>query len=164
MNQRLYRAWDKMKSRCREGGKLQTSRPTYKGCAYIQEWNSFEVFSLWAVTQKGFDRWDLDKDILVRDNKIYSPDTCLFVPSWVNTLLINGIQKGDLPVGVVARQGRYASSISKYGKGHWLGTFGSPEEAHTAYLKAKVEYLNELKEDLDEVDIRIHPALIKRFL
>ena len=45
--------------------------------------------------------YHLDKDILVKGNKVYSPETCCFVPQEINSLLVTSVRsRGDQPIGV----------------------------------------------------------------
>lgn len=45
--------------------------------------------------------------------------------------------KRDLPIGVILHGNKYQAQITKYGKGHFLGLFNTPEEAHAKYLDAE---------------------------
>lgn len=51
------------------------------GVSVCSEWHNFQEFANWFYTNypKDGERYDIDKDILNRDAKIYSPDTCIFV-------------------------------------------------------------------------------------
>ena len=83
---------------------------------------------------------ELDKDIKVPGNKIYSPERCLFLPKSIN-LLLNGCaaRRGDYPKGVnlFKRNGSFIAKISIDGKRKHLGYFSTPELARQAYVKAK---------------------------
>ena len=115
---------------------------------------------------KGFDKsgFQLDKDILVKGNKLYSPDTCLFVPKEINTLLTHRRKdKGLYPVGVSykPRINRYRAQISKFKKVIHLGCFITPEEAFQAYKTAKEAYIKEVAEIYkDQIDPRVYEALM----
>lgn len=87
----------------------------------------------------------LDKDILIKGNKIYSPDTCVFVSGAINKLFVNrALCRGDLPVGVRRVRGscKYAARCS-FGNGSMkhLGVFNTPEEAFCVYKKAKENHI-----------------------
>ena len=75
---------------------------------------------------------DLDKDILFKGNKVYSPETCCFVPHAVNTLFLNGKKnRGDFPLGVHfdKSKGKYRAEMSFMGRQIKLGTFDTAESA-----------------------------------
>ena len=88
----------------------------YADKCVCDEWHNFQNFAKWAVKQIGFDRsgWELDKDILIRGNKVYGPTECCFVPKRINSLLIksgeykvNGMLSG---VRMCKKSGRYIAS------------------------------------------------------
>jgi len=84
--------------------------------------------------------WALDKDILQKGNKLYSKDTCCFVPQEVNSLLIKrDNSRGEYPVGVCFRKatGKFMAQLTVNGKQKTLGYFTTPEEAFQVYKAAK---------------------------
>ena len=104
-----YGVWRKMLQRCYCPLYIE-KRPTYADCYVSDEFKKLEVFRLWCLNQPNFNEVDdrgrsfeLDKDILVKGNKVYSPETCCFVPSEVNLLFSKtGKLRGSLPIGVSA--------------------------------------------------------------
>lgn len=101
-----YRVWHDMLQRCYDE-KYQNEHPTYKGVVCCKEWLLYENFYEWIHEQENFDkwlngdRWAIDKDILIKGNKIYSPETCCLVPQNVNSLFVkNKKVRGNLPIGV----------------------------------------------------------------
>jgi hypothetical protein len=101
-NIHLYRCWTAMLKRCYDV-KYQTTHPTYIGCSVSEEWKYLSNFKKWydANYREGL---ELDKDILVKSNKVYSADTCCFVPHYINMILIDNINtRGNLPLGVCAQ-------------------------------------------------------------
>lgn len=86
-----YRAWRSMLCRSFDK-KYKIKEPTYKDVTCCDEWLLFDNFYEWLHSQENFDKWlfgngwALDKDILVKGNKIYSPETCCLVPQNVNSL------------------------------------------------------------------------------
>ena len=112
----------------------------------------------------GVKGWQLDKDILVKGNKLYSKDTCCFVPSEVNNLLIKRDNfRGEYPVGVHFDKyaGKFKAQLAINGKVKFLGRFNTPEEAFQAYKLAKEVQIkvvaNKWKHLLDE---RVFQALM----
>ncbi len=84
--------------------KLVLKRPTYLEVVADIKWHNFQNFAPWCHTQKGFINkgWELDKDLLIKGNKIYSPETCVFLPPAINAVLVKGKGTRDsaLPIGV----------------------------------------------------------------
>ena len=92
-NTKVYVQWQGMLRRCE--GKYKENRPTYAGVTCSETFKSYSYFYEWCQTQIGFGNvdnngrfWHLDKDILVQGNKLYSEDTCCFVPQRENTLIV----------------------------------------------------------------------------
>tara|TARA_R110000850_G_scaffold264890_1_gene394180 strand:- start:22 stop:609 length:588 start_codon:yes stop_codon:yes gene_type:complete len=116
---------------------------TYQDVTVAKEWLDFQVFGDWFYSNYvvGF---CLDKDILIKDNKIYCPEYCRFIPHNINLLFTNRLGKcrnTSLPLGVSERKGK----IVKYtawcnnGKGKTLnlGTYDTPDEASKIYCTFK---------------------------
>lgn len=98
-----YNCWKGMLERC-YSKKLQIKFPTYLGCSVCEDWLYFSNFKLWYNVnyKEGF---EVDKDILIQGNKIYSPATCRFVPKYINLLLTDsGRARGIWPLGVRKRE------------------------------------------------------------
>jgi len=151
----FYRKWQAMIRRCYAEEHLQY-KPSYRDCSVCEEWQTFSNFMAWMKSQ----RWEgkcLDKDILIPGNKVYSPETCVFVTNEVNVLLCNGrrsSRKGKYPVGVKSHKGhkKLSAEISRYGKTCHLGYFYTAEEAHEVYKKERIKYILEIAENLTEDD------------
>ena len=79
-----YSVWHHMIARCYCEKRLKI-RPTYKGCTVCDEWLDFQVFADWFELNY-ISGNALDKDTLVKGNKVYSPDTCLFITCKENTI------------------------------------------------------------------------------
>ena len=136
-----YRLWQDMLKRC-FSEKCKQSRPTYEGVTCSKEWFSMTAFIEDVSQMKGFglSGWQLDKDILQKGNKLYSKDTCCFVPLEVNILLTKSDKsRGEYPVGVYfdKHAGKFKAQIKINGKVKYLGLFNTPEEAFQAYKRAK---------------------------
>lgn len=86
-----YKAWQGMLRRCFDE-KIKNERPTYKDVVCCDEWLLYENFYEWLHSQENFNKWlngykwAVDKDIIIKGNKIYSPTTCCLVPIDINTL------------------------------------------------------------------------------
>ena len=140
----LKRAYTEKKGRC-----------NYFGVTVCEEWHNFQSFAKWCHSQDFFNikdkngkRYEIDKDILVKGNKIYSPETCCFVPSEINCLFIRNKRfRGKYPIGVTKIGKYFTARLSKgYGNRVLLGTFKTELEAFLAYKQAKELYLKELAE------------------
>lgn len=141
-----YRLWIGMIRRCYDKKSLELY-PSYKGVEVCEDWHNYQNFAKWAYQQwNAFkDGFNLDKDLLVVGSKIYSPDTCSFVPREINSISITRRNhRGDLPIGVVSKAGKYSAKISIFNKVVHLGTFDCMIEAFKAYKKAKEDHIKEL--------------------
>ena len=140
--------WRSMLNRCYYEPSLNR-RPTYKSCSVCKEWLIYSNFKQWLENpENGYrDDYHLDKDILVKGNKVYSPQTCCFVPQEINSVFNKRQSKrNELPIGVSISKGRYISTITKNGKQMRLGGFNNPIDAFYAYKAAKEQYIKELAE------------------
>ena len=157
-----YDAWKGMLTRC-YSAKHHRRRPTYIGVKVCEEWLGFMAFRKWWV-ENHVDGWQLDKDLL-SDNRIYSPETCIFVPSWLNHFTIDcGAARGEWPIGVYfdGRRRKFESRCRHpFGKNELRGRFSTPDEAHAAWLARKLEIAHELKNLMDDIDARIFPRVIE---
>ena len=126
--------------------KLHAKEPTYIGCTVCPEWHYLSNFKRW-FDNNYVEGYHLDKDILVKGNKIYSPETCCFVPKEINFLLLNNkSRRGDFPIGVHRKGDLFISQINKNGKRIQIGRFDTPEDAFLAYKKEKEQYVKQLAE------------------
>ena len=101
-NTRVYDSWHSMMTRC-YNSKCHEKHPTYIGCEVCKEFHDFQNFGYWDKDNyykvEG-QRMCLDKDILFKHNKIYSPDTCIYVPQTINSLFVkNDKNRGDSAIG-----------------------------------------------------------------
>jgi len=136
-----YQLWKNMLERC-FCEKFKQKYPTYNDATCSKDWLSMTNFVNDVSKMKGFglSGWALDKDILQKGNKLYSKDTCCFVPAEVNSLLIKrDNDRGEHPVGVCfdKTRGKFMARLKMEGKAKFLGYFNTPEEAFQAYKAAK---------------------------
>lgn len=160
----FYRKWSAMLGRC-YSEKSQIKYPTYQGCYVTKEWLTFSTFRVWMV-QQNWEGKELDKDILFLNNKVYSPETCVFVDQKVNSFILeNTFSRGEWPIGVDFHkrgdkfQARCKSVVT--GKQEYLGLFLTPEEAHKAWLAFKLEQAYVLA--AEQKDERVAKALIDKY-
>jgi len=146
-----FQRWKGMLSRCY--GKAKTKNDiAYKDCYVCEEWLTFSNFKKW-MEQQNWQGKQLDKDILVPGNKEYGPNTCIFVSQELNHILICQMsKKSSTPSGVVLNGNRYEVQIARHGKGRYIGSFETVEEASRVYKKLKYEYLLEWANNLTSED------------
>ena len=159
----FYRVWKSMLERC-YSDKAQDKHPTYKGCSVSEEWNTFSNFRGWMVEQD-WEGKQLDKDLLIEGNKVYSASTCVFVTPSVNYFILDsGATRGEWMIGVYWDRGKFKSLCSNpfTKKQEHLGRFTCEQEAHQAWLKRKLELAKELA--AIQTDQRVADALVKRYL
>ena len=141
----FYRAWVNMLSRC-YSDKFQVTHQKYIGCTVCEEWLTFSNFKKWMERQD-FKGKQLDKDIIVSGNKVYSPETCVFVSGAVNKLLNDhGAARGKHKQGVyfVKCANKFKSQISIGGNIKHLGYYSTEDKAYADYAKAKAAYIREI--------------------
>ena len=158
-----YMAWNNMLTRA-YSTKHHAKHPTYSGVTVCDDWHLFMSFREWWLGNYA-DGFALDKDIL-SDDGVYSPETCIYVPQWLNTFTIRkGEKQTNAPVGTYFDSGcsRYRADCGNpiTGKQEYIGYFKDPEMAHAAWRNRKLELALELKPKMDEIDLRIYPRVIE---
>lgn len=158
-NRKIYETWQSMIERCYANNDKWVS---YIGCSVCEEWRYYSNFKVW-YDKKYINGWALDKDILIKGNKVYSPSSCCFVPQEINNLTVKQQkEKRGNTIGVfkVKNKNIYISHLSKYGKNVYLGSFNSELDAFNAYKKAKEEYIKEVADKWkDKIEPRVYEAL-----
>lgn len=153
----FYIVWTGMMKRC-YSTTFKNKHLTYSECSTSKEWLSFSKFKSWMIKQDWKEK-ELDKDILIQGNKLYSPETCLFVSKQINTLLRERkANRGCLPIGVTKVNKTYVSRCNKNGIKIYLGSFSTSEEAYNTYKKYKLSLIKEIALTQDEP---IRSALLK---
>lgn len=151
-----YKAWKSVLKRCFDT-KTKEMQPTYKNVTCCDEWLLYENFYEWLHSQENFDKWlngekwAIDKDILVKGNKVYSLETCCLVPSNVNSLFLkNDADRGILPIGVCKdiKSGLYISSCRNpiTRKSEWLGKYDTPLKSFNVYKFRKESIIKQVAE------------------
>ena len=127
-----YKRWSHMIERC-YSSKLHKRFSTYKDCTVCDEWLSFSNFKVWD-DENYIEGFELDKDLKVVGNKIYSPETCLFVSPSINKFMIARSRRGNTcRVGVTVRGDEYRARATVNGKRIHLGYFKTEDEAFNEY-------------------------------
>lgn len=161
---RLYHLWRTMLARC-YCDKMQARQPTYIGCTVDERWHDFQNYAEWYTSNEFFDSgYQLDKDVLIKGNKIYSPDTCCLIPQELNKLLLDRkASRGKYPRGVIYERPmrKYLARVSVNGRDKHVGYFKCPNEAHAAYVVAKEAHVKEKAlEWRGRIDERVFEALM----
>lgn len=162
---KAYNRWKAILQRC-FSQKFKLKHPTYADCEICNEWLTFSNFKLWLCSH---DKWEdlcIDKDILIEGNKIYSPDTCVMVPAWVNNFIIepvvsaNGLMNG---VAFNRKSMKFQARVNNRwtGKKEHLGYFDNEIDAHLKWKHRKLEILRSVKELIDD---NVYESLERRFL
>ena len=147
-------------------GEIRDKLMPYKGVEMSDNFKIYSYFKEWCNKQVGFDQdnWQLDKDILSKDNKVYSEDTCCFVPPEINCAVTNNKSvRGEFPQGVIynCTKTRYRARIQRGDKWESLGTYDTPEETFYVYKPVKEAHIKSLAEKWkDKIDPRVYDALM----
>ena len=167
-----YSTWVEMLKRC-YSEQIRQNRPTYIECTVSPIWHSYENFYDWLHEQENFSIWvsldrsALDKDILFKHNKKYSPETCCLVPHYINALFNRQDScRGEYPIGV-----SYHKATNKYiaqcgvGEGKaYLGVYDTPHQAFLVYKQYKEKYIKQLANKCyqnGEISNRCYEAMMK---
>lgn len=159
----LYKTWMSMFSRCYDE-KVHERQPNYKDVDVCAEWYNFQNFAQWMegkYNPETMQGWHLDKDILVKGNKLYSPETCDFVPKVVNSLLIlKKRSRGNCPIGLSKKGNKYEVRVSNAFSKGYKGSYDSIEEAFKIYKVEKEKHIKEVADKWkDLISVRIYNAL-----
>lgn len=141
--------------------KKHKSREHYKSVSINKDWYNYQNFAKWAdenYYEIPNHQMQIDKDILFKNNKEYSPDTCIFVPQIINVLFTKSDKaRGDLPIGVYwFKEGKnyraQCSYVDNNGelKNKYLGGHGNPKDAYLAYKRFKESHIKEIADRYKE--------------
>lgn len=148
-NKKLRSIWNSILTRCYNTNQ-ELKYLAYKDVSVCEEWHNFQNFAEWFYKNynpETMQDWHLDKDVLVRGNKIYSPETCCFIPAEINTCFAINRIKGEYPTGVCkanSKEVKYKAQINIDGKRTYLGAFNTVEEAFISYRDAKIKEFKKL--------------------
>lgn len=155
---KVYITWVHMLKRCYDE-KQQQLYPSYIDCNVDVIWHNFQNFAKW-YEDNYIEGYHLDKDILVKGNRIYGPDTCCFVPREINTLF--PIKRENIQVRKNRNNKYRYRAVLGTSKGvKSLGTYNSFDEASAVYCRAKQNYIKYIAEKYrDKISSRVYNALI----
>ena len=166
----MYKYWESMLERC-YSEKFKIKQPTYKDVICSTEWHNFQNFAKWFndnYYEIENQRMELDKDILHKGNKVYSPRTCIFVPARINSLFIKcDKSRGDYPLGVNYRKdnNKYVARCSVLNNNKkieriYLGQYLTVCEAFESYKKYKENYIKQVADEYkDRIPQKLYNAM-----
>ena len=161
-----YVLWKSVLQRC-YNDTYQKKNPTYEGCEVSENFKSYEYFFLWCHKQTGFgNKWfQLDKDLLIKGNKVYSEYSCVFLPQEINNILTKReVLRGKHLIGVswCNTKKAFVAQVNKNkGSPEWLGYFNTELEAFNAYKIAKEAFVKEQANKWkSQIDPRAYNALM----
>jgi len=142
----IYAKWGGMLERaCYQ--KHKDKHPAYKDVGVCEKWLKFSNFKAWVDTQVFYPDLNLDKDLLIPGNKIYTPEACCFVDTSINMLLHRSSPIGEYPLGVSKTHNRNSFTASVMGRSgynyHCICSKATPEEAHAVWQEGKIRVIVE---------------------
>ena len=157
--------YNNMYQRCYNEG-VHKTKPWYIGCTMCEEWlDDKYAFYDWVndgnfYVIDGEPTVELDKDILIKGNKFYSPDTCIFVPKSINSLFGGTSAKKnnkELPVGVSqTKSGKYRPEIKGFHE-----TFETIEDAWEVWKTHKMAtVIHKADEYLGKIPMKLYNAML----
>ncbi|AUR94350.1 hypothetical protein NVP1193O_219 [Vibrio phage 1.193.O._10N.286.52.C6] len=136
---KAYECWRGMLRRCYvEKNNKDWERYGGKGCTVCRDWHNFQVFHEW-YTANAKDGYDIDKDIIVQGNLVYSPEFCNMIPSDLNKMLTftDKLRKGKLGVHYNKEKGKYMALVQTHLSGIKRKYFNSEQLAYEFYCKVR---------------------------
>ena len=170
-----YVAWTSMLRRCYTKTYIngENHYRRYEDKEICKEWLLYENFYEWLHKQENFEQWyqgthwEVDKDILLKNNNLYSPETCCLVPHNVNTLFIKSNRtRGDYPIGVTykTRDNVFEAQCNINGKETYIGRYYDPNSAFLAYKVFKEKLIKQIaQEEYDKGNVtkRCYDAMMQ---
>ena len=161
-----YKIWENMLTRC-YSDKFHKKQSQYRDCKVSEEWLNYSNFKKWYdehFYQIENEQMDLDKDILFKGNKVYSPETCAIVPHRINTLFLNSKEhRGKFPIGVCLDKStnQFRASISVNKKRVKLHRWDTPEEAFLEYKETKEKQIQEIADKYKgKIPSKVYNAMV----
>lgn len=162
-----YTAWYNMLKRCYPTKNSEHLYLSYQDCYVSEYFKHYENFNKWWFEQVGYNenKWCLDKDILIKGNKMYSEDNCCIVPQQINALFTKANRiRGGCPVGVSFNKSirKFEAYFTQDNLRVRLGYYTTPEEAFLSYKVAKETHIKQVANKWKgKIDNRVYEALLK---
>lgn len=159
----IYKTWCHILDRCYNQKCQRYSTYGAKGITVCENWYNFQNFAKWYIENS---KWntnnyilEIDKDILCniinKNTKIYSPETCLLIPQELNGFLTCD----NLRSGVYENKNSFRSEFRYKGQRIVLGTFDTFEKAKSTYAKYKSKIWKEIVQNYN-LSKELHSILI----
>ena len=162
-----YQVWQKMMQRCYDPN-FHKNNPTYSGITVCEEWMLYENFNKWFndnYYEVEDDKMCLDKDILFKNNTVYSPATCVFVPKRINSLFTKRQNdRGNYYIGVTYHKGigKFNAKCSTLNGRKHIGYFDTELEAFIAYKNFKESYIKDVAEEYkNKIPEKLYEAMVR---
>ena len=162
-----YKHWNSMLQRCYDE-QYHNKRISYSDCKVCEEWHNFQAFAEWYDENYytiGNEKMCLDKDILNKGNKVYSPNNCIFVPEYINTLFCKRQNdRGEYPIGVSIHKktGHFEARCSTLEGRIYLGVYDTPTQAYKVYKNYKEKYIKKMADIYKgKIPIELYKAMYK---
>lgn len=167
-----YLAWKNILSRCYDS-KVKEKLPTYKNAICCKEWLYYPNFHEWLYSQENFNKWKngskwaVDKDILHKGNKVYSPENCCLVPENVNNMFVKrDNDRGDLPIGVCKVEDYFVVQCHNpfTNKQEFLGCRNNIDDAFHLYKTHKenlIKQIAKIEYSKDTITKECYEAMLK---
>lgn len=163
INTQAYKVWHGMMRRGYDKD-FKKKSPTYRDVTVDRKWHNYQIFAEWYdqnYYEVDGEKMNLDKDILIKGNKVYSPETCLFVPAKINTMFVN----------CETNHGKYSTCVydsirsdKKYSvrtNSEFIGNFNNLEEAKRAYKRHKeIVFRDTANEYKDRIPEKLYQAML----
>lgn len=159
-----YIFWNNMIKRC-YGKTINKHRPTYENKIVCEEWLNYNTFYKWYndnYYSVDDEKMMLDKDILFKHNNIYSPETCIFTPQYINSLFTKcDKRRGKCLIGVsITDNNKFISQICKNNHNIVIGRYNTELEAYNSYKIEKESYAKEVAEQYkNNIPNKLYKAL-----
>ena len=137
-----YNRWKNMLQRC-YNKKIHKDKPYYKDKFVCEEWHNFANFRIWYREHMiPGEKVDLDKDLLCKESNMYSPETCVFMTHYLNTVFEDrGIKRT-----IKETDDGFRVWMMILNKKKDIGIFETKEEAYKGFSSYKEDYISELAE------------------
>lgn len=159
-----YIRWYNMLGRC-YNEKYQERQPKYVGCSVADEWHNFSNYNKW-IEENYYtvddEPMELDKDILHKGNRVYSPDNCIFVPKCINGLFISAkATRGEYPIGIDKVKQGFRVRVNHSGKQTVFGCYDNIVDAFRKYKEEKEKLIQGMAEKYkDKIPQKLYDAMM----
>jgi len=147
-NKEAYKTWHALLQRTVDP-KYKEKHTAYKDTKICNEWLIYDNFEKWYESNyyNIGEKLYIDKDIIRKNNKTYSPDNCVFVPRIINNLFTTRrLNRGKYPIGVNKKDtdNKFCAKCNEFGNAIIIGYYNTEKEAFEAYKTEKEKYIKQV--------------------